>query len=135
MATGYLLINGHGSSNCSLAVRRALLLNCCCSLYAIIALLASHLFSLLIASFGVRCTLIALHCSHLADYSLLVATTLFAVRCWLLAVCFPLFGFDFSLLSCRVSFLDSMVLAEYYLLLPARYYLLATHGPTVASVL
>ena len=51
-----------------------------------------------------------------------------------MAVCFSMFGFYFLLLSCRFSLLARLVLAAYYLLQPARSYLLATHRPTVASV-
>ena len=50
------------------------------------------------------------------------------VRCWLLALCFSLFGFCFSLLSCPFSLLAQWLLAAYYLPSPARYSLLATHG-------
>ena len=50
VATGYSLNDG-GSSSCSLADRRAQLLNCCCKLYSIIALLASRLSSPLICIF------------------------------------------------------------------------------------
>ena len=51
IATGYSLNDGHISSSCSVADRRALLLDYCCSLYAIIALLARHLSLLLICVF------------------------------------------------------------------------------------
>ena len=79
------------------------------------------------ASFGARSTLIALHCSNFD--SLLLTTPFLLFGCLLLAV-----RFFFSLLSCRFSLLALLVLAAYYLLHPARYYLLATHCPTVASV-
>ena len=102
--------------------------DCCCSLYVIIALLASHICSLQIGVFwsslhAVRCTLFAIHCAHFADDSMLRATSvlLFAFGYWLFASRCSVFVF-------RCLALVSRLLAAHYLQNPARYSLLATHG-------
>ena len=90
-------------------------------------------------SFGVGCTLFALHCSHFADDSMLLATP------------FLFFAFGYRLFAsrCSILFLANLALVSRYspagcslriiysLLHPARYSLLATHathGTAVASL-
>ena len=113
------------SSSCSLADRRALLSNCCCSLHAFIALFASRPSSIVMCVL-VRCTLFA-HCSYFAVDSMLLASPFFVF-----AVGSSLFGLCFLLLSSRVSLFVRLLLAD--LLHLARYSLFATYGQTIASL-
>ena len=115
------------SSVCSLADCRALFSDCYCSLYVITALLTSRLSSLL--NYVFWCSLHGVHSILLTFCWWQHATRYFrfVVRCWLLA--FASFCSVFVTRCLALVYCCSLkLLAAYYLLNPARYSLLATHG-------